>query len=93
MRDVFMEDETGIEKLRRIVTWADWQDEYYFDGLSIEEIIRLFELVTVKAGVDMITDVDENDFAFDEIRKILKRGERREKLKEKRLKKEQGLKC
>jgi len=53
-----MEDETGADKLRRIVKWADMQDESHFDELSVKQVIALFEKC-MKADVDLIEDIEK----------------------------------
>ena len=53
-----MDETAGIDKLRKIVRWADFQIESNFDNLSVKQIIKLFEKCQ-EAGVDVIEDIEE----------------------------------
>jgi hypothetical protein len=57
-----MEKESGIDRLRRIVKWADWQDEFYFDDLDVTEILVLFNEVTGRQDTDLIEDMKNPKF-------------------------------
>lgn len=57
-----MESETGIDRLHRILYWADWQDINFFDGLEVYKIIDLFFEVTERQGIDMIEDMQNPTF-------------------------------
>lgn len=54
--------ESGIDRLRRIVKWCNWQNESYFDELDMFDIIFLFMEVTERHDLDMIEDMKNPTF-------------------------------
>jgi hypothetical protein len=57
-----METEREVDRLRRIVKWTDWQDEFYFDDLTMPEIFLLHWEVTEHQGIDLIKDMKNPTF-------------------------------
>jgi len=53
---VLMDEESGANKLRRIVNWCDMQEEWYFDDHDMDYVLKLFE-ACMDADVDMIEDI------------------------------------
>ena len=58
----FIEDkeETSADRLRRVVKWLDYQHEFKFDGLTVKQIIGLFDKCMAQ-DVDVIEDLNRSD--------------------------------
>jgi len=50
------EELTAADKLRNVIIWIDFQNEYHFDGLSVRGIIALYDRCQ-EEDVDVIEDL------------------------------------
>lgn len=65
------DDETGVEKLRRIAEWTGYQNESLFDELSVNAVLLLFEITTNPDlnDFDVIEDVPNYQTVLEDLRK------------------------